>query len=59
MAYRTMCSYSLSLPFDSRHFRNEMDASTFAGEYVFGSFSSDMILSRIVLNYEHSHNNNF
>ena len=45
-----MSSYSLSLPLESRHFRNEMDASTFAGEYVFGSFNSEIILSRIVLN---------
>jgi len=29
-----------------------MDASTFAGEYVFGSFKSEIILSRIVLKYK-------
>ena len=50
--YLTMSSYSLSLPFESRHFRNEMDASTLAGEYVFGSFNSEIILSRIVLKQE-------
>jgi len=49
-----MSSYSLSLPFESRHFRNEMDASTFAGEYVFGSFKSEIILSRIVLKHKQS-----
>jgi len=56
-AYRTMSSYSLSLPFESRHFRNETDASTFAGEYVFGSFNSEIILSRIVLKHEFTSDN--
>jgi len=49
ITYRTISSYSLSLPFESRHFRKEMEASTFAGENVFGSFKSEIILSRIVL----------
>lgn len=40
--------YSLSLPCDSRHRRYITEASTFAGEYVFGSFSSEMTDSRMV-----------
>jgi hypothetical protein len=48
-AYVTISLYVVSFPFESRHRRNETDASTFAGEYVFGSFNSDIILSSIVL----------
>ena len=41
--------YSFSFPFESRHLRNATEASTLAGENVFGSLRSDMMLSRIVL----------
>ena len=44
-----MFSYSFSLPLESRHFLNMTDASTLAGENVFGSFSSEMTLSSTVL----------
>lgn len=44
-----MFSYSLSLPFDSLHFLYITEASTFAGEKVFGSFSREIMLSNIVL----------
>lgn len=43
-----MFGYSLSLPWESRHFLYITDASTFAGEYVFGSLSSDITDSNIV-----------
>ena len=42
-------SYSLSLPFDSLHLRNMTEASTLAGENVFGSLRSEITLRRIVL----------
>lgn len=45
----TIASYSLSRPFDSFHLRNETDASTLAGDEVFGSFNKEIILNRIVL----------
>ncbi len=44
-----MFSYSLSFPFESRHFLYITDASTLAGENVFGSFSKEIMLSKIVL----------
>ena len=44
-----MFSYSLSLPLDSFHRRYMTEASTLAGLEVFGSFSSDITDSRIVL----------
>lgn len=40
--------YSLSLPWESRHLRYITEASTLAGEYVFGSFKSDITDSKIV-----------
>ena len=43
-----MFSYSLFLPFVSRHFLKATEASTFAGDDVLGSFNRDMILRRIV-----------
>lgn len=46
--YRIMFGYSLSLPCESRHLRYITDASTLAGEYVFGSFSNDMTDSKMV-----------
>lgn len=42
-------TYSRSLPLLSLHLRYMTDASTFAGEKVLGSFSSDITLSKIVL----------
>lgn len=45
----TIASYSLSRPFDSFHLRNETEASTLAGDEVFGSFNKEIILNRIVL----------
>lgn len=40
--------YSLSLPWESRHLRYITDASTLAGEYVFGSFSREITDNKIV-----------
>lgn len=40
--------YSLSFPCESRHLRYITEASTFAGEYVFGSFNNDITDNRIV-----------
>ena len=48
-SYFIICSYSLSFPLDSLHLLNITEASTFAGENVFGSFSNDITLSSIVL----------
>ena len=45
----TISSYSLSVPFDSFHRRYITDASTLAGENVFGSFNNEITLRRIVL----------
>lgn len=42
-------SYSLSLPLESRQRLYITEASTFAGLYVFGSFSSEITDRRIVL----------
>ena len=50
--YFIICSYSLSFPFDSCHLLNIIDASTFAGENVFGSFNNEITLRRIVLHEE-------
>lgn len=44
-----MRAYSSSLPFDSFHRRYITDASTFAGDDVFGSLSNDMTDNKIVL----------
>lgn len=44
-----MVSYSLSLPFESLNLLYITEASTLAGENVFGSLSSEIILRRIVL----------
>ena len=43
-----MLAYSMSLPAESLQRRYIIEASTFAGEEVFGSFSSDITDSRIV-----------
>lgn len=48
--YLIISAYSLSFPLLSLHLRNMTEASTFAGEKVLGSFSSEMTLNRIVLN---------
>lgn len=47
--YLMISAYSLSLPLLSLHLRNITEASTFAGEKVLGSLSSEITLSRIVL----------
>ena len=47
--YLIIVSYSLSLPLESLHRLYITEASTFAGENVFGSLSSEIILRRIVL----------
>lgn len=46
-----MLGYSLSFPWESLHFLYITDASTFAGEKVFGSFSNEITDSRIVLTF--------
>lgn len=46
--YLIIFGYSLSLPWESRHLRYITDASTLAGEYVFGSFSNEITDSKIV-----------
>ena len=43
-----MLGYSLSRPFESRHLLYITDASTFAGENVFGSLSKEITESKIV-----------
>lgn len=48
-SYLIIVSYSLSLPLVSLHFRYIIEASTLAGEEVFGSFSNDITLNNIVL----------
>lgn len=48
-AYLTILSYSPSFPFESLHFLNITEASTFAGENVFGSFNNEITLKRMVL----------
>lgn len=47
--YLIIFSYSLSFPLDSFQRRYITEASTLAGENVFGSFNNDMTLSKIVL----------
>ena len=47
--YLIIVSYSLSFPLESFHFLYMTDASTLAGENVFGSFNREIILSNIVL----------
>ena len=47
--YLTIFSYSLSFPLESLHFLNITEASTLAGEKVFGSFNKDITLKSIVL----------
>lgn len=47
--YLIIFSYSLSFPLESFHFLNITEASTFAGENVFGSFNKDIILNKTVL----------
>ena len=49
LTYLIIFAYSLSFPLESFHLLYITDASTLAGENVFGSFSKDMILSNIVL----------
>ena len=44
-----ICSYSLSFPLDSLNLLNIIDASTLAGENVFGSFNNEMTLKSTVL----------
>lgn len=48
MSYLMIFGYSLSLPCESRHLRYMTDASTLAGEYVFGSFSREITDNKIV-----------
>lgn len=59
--YLIIFSYSLSRPLESLHLRYITLASTFAGENVFGSFSKDITLSRIVrtfcVGFQRSHGN--
>lgn len=50
--YLIISAYSLSLPLLSLHLRNMTDASTLAGEKVFGSLSREITLSSIVLMME-------
>ncbi len=47
--YLMISTYSRSLPLLSLHLRYMTEASTFAGEKVFGSFSSEITLSKMVL----------
>lgn len=49
--YLIIFGYSLSFPCESRHFLYITDASTFAGENVFGSFKSDITDNKIVLTF--------
>lgn len=53
--------YSLSLPWESLHLLYMTEASTFAGENVFGSFSKDMTDNKIVrtfcVGFQRSHGN--
>lgn len=48
-AYLIISTYSRSLPLLSLHLRYMTEASTLAGEKVLGSFSSEITLSKIVL----------
>ena len=52
--YLMISAYSLSLPLLSLHLRNMTEASTFAGENVFGSFRREITLRRMVL-FTHKH----
>ena len=47
--YLIVFSYSPSFPFESLHLRNITEASTLAGENVFGSFNREITLNNIVL----------
>ena len=47
--YLMISSYSLSAPLDSFHRRYITEASTLAGEKVFGSFKREITLNNIVL----------
>ena len=47
--YLIVFSYSPSFPFESLHLRNMTEASTLAGENVFGSFNREITLNNIVL----------
>lgn len=59
--YLMIFGYSLSLPWESRHLRYMTDASTLAGEYVFGSFSREITDNKIVrtfcVGFHRSHGN--
>lgn len=48
LSYLIIFGYSLSFPFDSRHLRYITDASTLAGENVFGSFNNDITDNKTV-----------
>ncbi len=56
--YLIIFSYSLSLPLESLHFRNITEASTLAGENVFGSFSRDIMLNNTVLKLDKMQHSN-
>ena len=45
-----MREYSSSLPLESFHFLYMTEASTLAGDEVFGSFNKEITLNKIVLN---------
>lgn len=47
--YLMISTYSRSLPLLSLHLRYMTEASTLAGEKVLGSFSSEITLSKMVL----------
>ena len=49
VGYLMISTYSRSLPLLSLHLRYMTEASTFAGEKVLGSFSSEITLSKMVL----------
>lgn len=53
-SYLMISAYSLSFPLLSLHLRYMTEASTLAGENVFGSFSREMTLNRIVLKHRHT-----
>lgn len=60
-SYLIILGYSLSLPCESRHLRYITDASTLAGENVFGSFKREITDNKIVrtfcVGFHRSHGN--
>lgn len=61
LIYLIIFGYSLSFPCESLHLLYITDASTFAGEYVFGSFNSEITDNKIVrtfcVGFHRSHGN--